>query len=66
MTTHGVRRAAEMREVHKTLIDLGITPDMTRGTIDRQQQFGELKISLVDFDSFEARFAAIEAADKTE
>ena len=62
MTTHGIRRAAEMREVHKTLIDLGITPDMTRGTIDRQQQFGDLAISLVDLGSFEARFAAIEAA----
>ena len=66
MTTHGIRRAAEMREVQKTLIDHGITPDMTRGTIDRQQQFGELAISLVDLDSFEARFAAIEAAVKTE
>ena len=66
MTTHGIRRAAEMREVQKTLIDLGITPDMTRGTIDRQQQFGELAISLVDFDSFEARFAAIEAAAEAE
>ena len=62
MTTHGIRRAAEMREVHKTLIVLGITPDMTRGTIDRQQQFGDLAISLVDVDSVEARFAAIEAA----
>ena len=66
MTTHGIRRAAEMREVQKTLIDLGITPDMTRGTIDRQQQFGELAISLVDLDSFEARFAAIEAAVEVE
>ena len=66
MTTHGIRRAAEMREVQKTLIDHGITPDMTRGTIDRQQQFGELAISLVDLDSFEARFAAIEAAVETE
>jgi len=66
MTTHGIRRAAEMREVHKSLIDLGITPDMTRGTIDRQQQFGELAISLVDLDSFEARFAAIEAAVEAE
>ena len=62
MTTHGIRRAAEMREVRKTMIDLGITPDMTRGTIDRQQQFGQLGISLINFDSFEARFAAIEAA----
>ena len=66
MTTHGIRRAAEMREVQKTLIDHGITPDMTRGTIDRQQQFGELAISLVDLDSFEARFAAIKAAVETE
>ena len=66
MTTHGIRRAAEMREVQKTLIDLDITPDMTRGTIDRQQQFGEIAISLVDLDSFEARFAAIEAALETE
>ncbi|MEL0142936.1 MAG: DUF1932 domain-containing protein, partial [Alphaproteobacteria bacterium] len=66
MTTHGIRRAAEMREVHKTLIDLGITPDMTSGTIDRQQQFGELAISLVDLDSFEARFAAIELAVEAE
>ena len=66
MTTHGIRRAAEMREVQKTLIDHGITPTMTRGTIDRQQQFGELAISLVDLDSFEARFAAIEAAVETE
>jgi 3-hydroxyisobutyrate dehydrogenase-like beta-hydroxyacid dehydrogenase len=66
MTTHGIRRAAEMREVQKTLIDLGITPDMTRGTIDRQQQFGQLGISLVDLNSFGARFAAIEAAVETE
>ena len=66
MTTHGIRRAAEMREVQKTLIDLSITPDMTRGTIDWQQQFGELAISLVDLDSFEERFAAIETAVETE
>ena len=65
MTTHGIRRAAEMREAQKTLIDLGISPDMTRGTIDRQQQLGDLSISLVNLDSFEARFAAIEAAVET-
>ena len=66
ITTHGIRRAAEMREVQKTLNDLGISPDMTSGTIARQQQFGELAISLADFDSFEARFAAIEAAAEEE
>ena len=38
---------------------------MTRGTINRQQQFGELAISLVDLDSFERGFAAIEAAAET-
>ena len=65
MTTHGIRRAAEMREAQKTLIDLGITPDMTRGTIDWQQQFGKLAISLKDLDSFNERFAAIEAAIET-
>ena len=62
MTTHGIRRAAEMREVHKTLCDLGISPDMTRGTIDRQDQWGQLGISLVDLDSFESRIAALETA----
>ena len=51
-----------MREVHKTLTDLGISPDMTRGTIDRQDQWGQLGISLVDLDSFESRIAAIETA----
>lgn len=66
MTTHGMRRAAEMREVQKTLIDLGIIPNMTRGTIDRQQQFGEFSISLANLDNFEARFAAIEAAVEKE
>lgn len=38
MTTHGLRRAAEMEEVAKTLISLGIDPLMTRGTIIRQRE----------------------------
>lgn len=38
MTTHGKRRAAEMEEVSKTLISLGIEPIMTRGTIIRQRE----------------------------
>jgi len=62
MTTHGLRRAAEMREVFKTLEDLNIAPEMTRGTINRQQELGELGLLLDDLDSFEARFAAIESA----
>jgi 3-hydroxyisobutyrate dehydrogenase-like beta-hydroxyacid dehydrogenase len=42
MASHGIRRAAEMREVAETLRELGIEPLMTAGTIERQQQLGEL------------------------
>ncbi len=38
MTTHGLRRAAEMEESAKTLIDLGIEPVMTSGTVQRQRE----------------------------
>jgi 3-hydroxyisobutyrate dehydrogenase-like beta-hydroxyacid dehydrogenase len=38
MTTHGLRRAAEMEESAKTLAALGIDPVMTRGTIIRQRE----------------------------
>ena len=40
--THGIRRAAEMREVEKTLLDLGIDPLITRGTVARQDQVGTM------------------------
>lgn len=42
MASHGIRRAAEMREVAETLRELGIEPLMTDGTIERQQVLGEL------------------------
>ena len=38
MKTHGLRRAAEMEEVTKTLIALGVDPVMTSGTIKRQRE----------------------------
>ncbi|HSG35411.1 MAG TPA: DUF1932 domain-containing protein, partial [Sphingomonadaceae bacterium] len=38
METHGLRRAAEMEEVAKTLLDLGIEPVMTRGTVVLQRR----------------------------
>ncbi len=44
--THGIRRAAEMEEVAKTLTDLGIEPLVTRGTIVRQREVGALGLSL--------------------
>ena len=41
METHGLRRAAEMEEVAKTLLDLGIEPVMTRGTVALQRRAAE-------------------------
>ena len=38
MTTHGIRRAAEMEESCKTLESLGIEPVMTSGTVRRQRE----------------------------
>ncbi|MFM5884909.1 MAG: DUF1932 domain-containing protein [Novosphingobium sp.] len=37
MAVHGARRAAEMEESAKTLSALGVTPVMTRGTVERQR-----------------------------
>lgn len=42
MLAHGMRRAAEMEEVARTLEELGVDPAMTRGTIARQRELGVL------------------------
>jgi 3-hydroxyisobutyrate dehydrogenase-like beta-hydroxyacid dehydrogenase len=44
MDRHGIRRAAEMREVAATLDELGLDPAVTRGTIAQQQRMGELTL----------------------
>lgn len=44
MATHGIRRAAEMREVCETLEELGVDPALTRGTVERQQRTGEARL----------------------
>jgi 3-hydroxyisobutyrate dehydrogenase-like beta-hydroxyacid dehydrogenase len=44
MASHGIRRAAEMREVAQTLEELGVEPLMTRGTIERQQRTGDANL----------------------
>ncbi len=41
MKTHGRRRAAEMEEVAKTLVALGVDPVMTRGTVVRQREMAD-------------------------
>lgn len=45
MMVHGVRRAAEMDEVVKTLEDLGVEPLMSRGTVMRQRAIGALGLN---------------------
>lgn len=42
MLVHGLRRAAEMEEVVKTLDALGTGSAMTRGTVERQRALGAL------------------------
>ena len=43
-TTHGVRRAAEMREVAKTVEELGLMNGMSRAIVDWQQAVGDLHL----------------------
>ena len=62
MTTHGIRRAAEMREVAITLADLNIAGRMTAGTIEWQDQLGNLGLSLLDTEGLEPRLSAIRSA----
>lgn len=45
MMLHGLRRAAEMEEVAKTLDALGTGAAMTRGTIERQRAVGALGLT---------------------
>jgi Domain of unknown function (DUF1932) len=44
---HGLRRAAEMEEVVKTLQGLHVEPLMTQGTVVRQREIGGLGVSPV-------------------
>jgi 3-hydroxyisobutyrate dehydrogenase-like beta-hydroxyacid dehydrogenase len=48
MLVHGLRRAAEMEEVAKTLESLGVEPAMTHGTIARQRRLGTLSAGSPD------------------
>ncbi len=48
MMQHGIRRAAEMREVVVTLRDLGFPGDMTEAVSDWQQRIGEMGLKDVE------------------
>jgi 3-hydroxyisobutyrate dehydrogenase-like beta-hydroxyacid dehydrogenase len=42
MAVHGERRAAEMEEVADTLRELGVEPLMTKATVKRQREMGQI------------------------
>ena len=65
MTTHGIRRAAEMREVAITLADLNVDGSMTAGSINWQEHFGNLGISLIETEGLERRIDVIQRAIET-
>lgn len=56
--THGIRRAAEMREVAKTVEDLGLPNGMAAATVDWQQRIGDLRLDAGDGD-YRARADAV-------
>ena len=60
MLVHGLRRAAEMEEVARTLQDLGLDPAMTRGAIAWQRALGAGCLSPPD--GLDAKLDAIDAA----
>lgn len=65
MLVHGIRRAAEMEEVVKTLEALGTGALLTRGTVTRQQALGTLGIALPP-EGLAAKIAAIQTTQNRE
>jgi 3-hydroxyisobutyrate dehydrogenase-like beta-hydroxyacid dehydrogenase len=55
MMTHGVRRAAEMREAALTVDQLGLDGAMSRGAVAWQQRIGELALRAADGDPSDYR-----------
>ena len=55
VATHGIRRAAEMREVALTVEQLGLFGDMSKATVDWQQRIGDLGVKLNDDEDYGAR-----------
>ena len=58
--THGVRRAAEMREVALMVDELGLDNAMASATVEWQQRIGDLKLKAKDIgEDYAARTAAV-------
>jgi 3-hydroxyisobutyrate dehydrogenase-like beta-hydroxyacid dehydrogenase len=60
--THGIRRAAEMREVAITVDDLGLQGDMARATVEWQQRIGDLQVKAEDGETYQERADRLLAA----
>lgn len=65
MLVHGLRRAAEMEEVVKTLEALGTGAAMTRGTVERQRAIGKLGLGTPP-EGLASKLAAIEERTKAQ
>ena len=61
MMQHGLRRAAEMREVARTVSDLGLNNAMSEAIVDWQQMIGDLALEPGE-NSYETRADAILSA----
>jgi len=61
MIEHGLRRAAEMEEVVKTLDALGTGAAMTRGTVLRQRAIGARALAAPD--TLAAKLTILKQAD---
>ena len=59
--THGIRRAAEMREVERTVVELGLPADMTHAVVEWQQRVGGLRLT-APAGGYETRAEALSAA----
>jgi len=51
VATHGIRRAAEMREVAITVDDLGLNGTMAHATVDWQQTIGDLGLDTSGYEN---------------
>ena len=63
MMVHGVRRAAEMREVARTVEGLGLDASLSQATADRQAAIGALGLKTPP-EGLEARITAVVTARK--
>jgi 3-hydroxyisobutyrate dehydrogenase-like beta-hydroxyacid dehydrogenase len=52
--THGIRRAAEMREVAQTVRELGFPGAMAAATADWEQKIGDLRLRAADANAKDA------------